>query len=114
MHGGTIVETLVHRCLMLPIWEKRGLMKIQTALEVAKDCGLETVGEAIFNIKLHAVNLFSYSDIQKELAELENTWEWTKSHRKTHDGKTINEDTPVNLILENHIAEDLSDYETNI
>jgi hypothetical protein len=49
---------------------------------------------------------FSYSDIQKEIEELENTWEWTKSHRRTPDGKAINEDTPVNLILEHHIAED--------
>lgn len=89
-------------------------MKIQTAIEIAKDCGLETAGEAIFNIKLHAVNLFSYPDIQKEIEELENTWEWTKSHRRTPDGKAINENTPVNLILEHHIAEDLSDYETNI
>ena len=48
-------------------------MKLQTAIEIAKNCGLETAGEAIFNIKIHAVNLFSYSDIQKELAELENT-----------------------------------------
>lgn len=70
-----------------------------------KNCGLETAGEAIFNIKLHAVNLFSYSDIQKELAELENTWEWTKSHRRTPDGKAINEDTPVNVILKHNITE---------
>ena len=42
-------------------------MKIQTALEVAKDCGLETVGEAIYNVKIHAGSLFSYSDIQKEI-----------------------------------------------
>lgn len=81
-------------------------MKIQTAIEIAKDCGLETAGEAIFNIKLHAVNLFSYPDIQKEIEELENTWEWTKSHRRTPDGKAINENTPVNLILEHYIAED--------
>lgn len=80
-------------------------MKIQTALEVAKDCGLETVGEAIYNIKIHAGSLFSYSDIQKEIAELENTWEWTKSHQKTPNGETISEDTPVNLMLEHHIAE---------
>ena len=49
-------------------------MKIQTAIEIAKDCELETVGEAIYNIKLHAGSLFSYSDIQKEIEELENTW----------------------------------------
>ena len=81
-------------------------MKLQTAIEIAKNCGLETAGEAIFNIKLHAVNLFSYSDIQKELVELENTWEWTKSHRRTPDGKAINEDTPVNAILKHNITED--------
>mgnify|MGYP000377784508 FL=1 len=81
-------------------------MKLQTAIEIAKNCGLETAGEAIFNIKLHAVNLFSYSDIQKELVELENTWEWTKSHRRTPDGKAINEDTPVNVILKHNITED--------
>lgn len=80
-------------------------MKLQTAIEIAKNCGLETAGEAIFNIKLHAVNLFSYSDIQKELAELENTWEWTKSNRRTPDGKAINEDTPVNVILKHNITE---------
>lgn len=49
-------------------------MKLQTALEVAKDCGLATVGEAIYNVKIHAGNLFSYSDIRKEIAELENAW----------------------------------------
>lgn len=81
-------------------------MKLQAAIEIAKNCGLETAGEAIFNIKLHAVNLFSYSDIQKELVELENTWEWTKSHRRTPDGKAINEDTPVNVILKHNITED--------
>lgn len=81
-------------------------MKLQTAIEIAKNCGLETAGEAIFNIKLHAVNLFSYSDIQKELVELENTWEWTKSNRRTPDGKAINEDTPVNVILKHNITED--------
>lgn len=38
--------------------------------------------------------------------ELENTWEWTKSHRRTPDGKAINEDTPVNVILKHNITED--------
>lgn len=81
-------------------------MKLQTALEVAKDCGLATVGEAIYNVKIHAGNLFSYSDIRKEIAELENAWEWTKSHRRTPAGKPITEDTPVNVILKHHITED--------
>jgi len=40
-------------------------MKIQSALEIANACDLETVGEAIYNIQLHAGNLFSYFDVIK-------------------------------------------------
>lgn len=45
-------------------------MRLKTALEIAEDCALETVGEAVYNIKIHSINLFNYSDINKELAEL--------------------------------------------
>ena len=30
-------------------------MKLKTCLEIAKDCNLETVGEALFNISLQSV-----------------------------------------------------------
>nr|DAT57151.1 MAG TPA: hypothetical protein [Caudoviricetes sp.] len=87
-------------------------MKIQQALEIANDCGLETVGEAILNIVIHAPNLFSYYDVDKELNELKSTWNWIKEHRRTSDGKDrINENTKVKLMLDYHIADDLTDYE---
>lgn len=45
-------------------------MKIKEALEIAQDCDLDSVGEVIFNIRLHAGSLFAYKDVTKELQEL--------------------------------------------
>lgn len=45
-------------------------MKIKDALEIGLDCGLETVSEAIFNIELHAMNIFNYDKIKEEFEEL--------------------------------------------
>ena len=49
-------------------------MKLINALEIGNECGLETVGESIYNIEIHAGNLFSYSEINKELAELQSEY----------------------------------------
>jgi hypothetical protein len=87
-------------------------MKIQEALEIANNCGLLTNREAICNIEIHAPSLFRYEDIEKELKELYSTWDWIKEHRRTPDGKyKITEDTNVKLMLDYHIADDLTDYE---
>lgn len=45
-------------------------MTLKAALDIGIGCGLETVDECIYNIELHAVNLFEYSKINDELAEL--------------------------------------------
>lgn len=45
-------------------------MTLKTCLEIGKDCGLETVGEALYNIDLHAMNIFDYSKIVMELEHL--------------------------------------------
>ena len=45
-------------------------MQLRLCLSVAEDCDLETVGEAISNIKIHAGNLFSYDEVKSELIEL--------------------------------------------
>lgn len=45
-------------------------MKLKTACGIALDCGLNTIGEAIMNIDIHAISVFSYSEMNKELAEL--------------------------------------------
>ena len=45
-------------------------MKLKKACEIAHACGLETIGEALFNIELHAMSIFDYTEINKELNEL--------------------------------------------
>lgn len=45
-------------------------MKLQTCLEIGRECSLETVGESIYNINLHAGQIFAYSEIGQELKEL--------------------------------------------
>lgn len=45
-------------------------MKLKEALEIGIDCGLKTVRECVRNIDIHALSLFSYSEINKELNEL--------------------------------------------
>ena len=49
-------------------------MKIETAIEIGKNCGLTTVEECIGNIDIHAGNIFPYSEITKELNELYNEY----------------------------------------
>jgi len=45
-------------------------MKFKKCLEIGIDCGLETAGECVRNIYIHASNFFPYSEIQKEIDEL--------------------------------------------
>ena len=45
-------------------------MKLAEAIEIGKECGLETIEEFILNIELHSVSLFSYDKIREELNEL--------------------------------------------
>ena len=45
-------------------------MKLKTALEIGIDCGLETIGESLYNIQIHSPSLFTYAEINKELNEL--------------------------------------------
>lgn len=49
-------------------------MKLISALEMAEASGLETVAEAIFNIRLHAASLFSYGSYMFEVTELLLEW----------------------------------------
>ena len=45
-------------------------MKLIIALKIANDCALTDVGEAIYNIRIHAGNLFTYGEEQNEFDEL--------------------------------------------
>lgn len=72
-------------------------MKLKTALEIGIDCGLETVGECVFNIKMHAGSLFSYNDIGKELTELSLEYDHLKCLCKNAENK----DAKVTLVFLN-------------
>ena len=45
-------------------------MKLVDALKIGDNCGLTDVGEAIYNIRIHAGNLFRYGEEQNEYKEL--------------------------------------------
>lgn len=49
-------------------------MKLITALNIGRDCGLETVSEAILNIDMHAICIFRYEEIPEEMNELETEY----------------------------------------
>ena len=46
-------------------------MKLKKCLELGKACGLTTWEECYDNIYLHAISIFNYSDINKEILELQ-------------------------------------------
>lgn len=45
-------------------------MRLFTCLDIANACCLETVGDAILNIELHAISTFNYGKIEEEISEL--------------------------------------------
>ena len=45
-------------------------MNLYDACEIGYSCGLESIGECIDNISIHAPNIFSYDYVNKELNEL--------------------------------------------
>lgn len=45
-------------------------MKLKNAIELGRDCGLETSEEAVNNILVHDTMLFVYDNIREEEAEL--------------------------------------------
>ena len=47
-------------------------MLLKTALEIAEECGLEQIGDAVMNIRLRAGQIFSYTEMGEELEELED------------------------------------------
>lgn len=49
-------------------------MKLKDAIDIGKGCGLDTVEECVENIEIHAISLFSYDVITKELNELKNEY----------------------------------------
>ena len=47
-------------------------MRLREACNIGLACGLETLGEAVMNIQIHAMNIFTYDEMVKEINELVN------------------------------------------
>jgi len=45
-------------------------MKLAEALRLGYDCGMKTVDDCLFNVHLHAMNLFPYAEMNAEESEL--------------------------------------------
>lgn len=69
-------------------------MKLIEALELAEACGLKTVGDAIFNVDLHAGQLFAYTKIKEECDEMINEWLAVKN-----GNSKFNLDTPIHDVM---------------
>ena len=50
-------------------------MSFKECLEIGKGCGLETVGEALSNICIHAIQIFAHGAVFTELDELYDEFE---------------------------------------
>ena len=60
-------------------------MKLETALEIGGDCGLETVGECLYNIQIHALSLFPLHEIRAQVDELKLEYEALKRCTNTNN-----------------------------
>jgi len=54
-------------------------VKLKDAIELGKDCGLNTIEECIINVEVHAINFFPYKKINEELKELYEGYEEVKN-----------------------------------
>lgn len=50
-------------------------MRLIKCLEIGKSCDLETVGEAMLNIDMHAISIFDYEKLTEELREMYDEFE---------------------------------------
>lgn len=62
-------------------------MTLKEACKIGKATGCRTVGEAILNIEIHAVSLFSWPEMVSELREL------------AEDAAGIDDDCPIEKVL---------------
>lgn len=46
------------------------IMTLKTCLDIGRECGLKTVGDAVFNIDMLATHIFEYGAIAEEENEI--------------------------------------------
>ena len=65
-------------------------MHLLTALDIGKECVLDTIGEALYNIDLRAGQIFTYNEINEELKQLYSEWNTIKLNSEfTSDSSVI-------------------------
>lgn len=74
-------------------------MTLKNAIEVAIDCNLETVGEAVFNVDMHCLSMFS--NARPELDELHK--EFNLFLREGLITKETDLNSALNILLGNKI-----------
>ena len=76
----TIFLILVYMCGIGASWwedsklqlaKRGGFMKLKECLELGKECGLTTWEDCYVNVDLHAMCIFKYDEINKEILELQ-------------------------------------------
>lgn len=45
-------------------------MTLSKAIDIAEGCGLSNIEEAVLNVDIHAISIFSYDKLSQELGEL--------------------------------------------
>lgn len=71
-------------------------MKLLRALELAEECGLETVGEAIRNVRIHSPSLFKLEEIDAEIHEMMTEW-----YRVLHlCSLSVNRDSSIKEVID--------------
>lgn len=45
-------------------------MKLKQCIDIAENCGLNTLGDAVLNVDIHAMSIFDYRKLSGELMEL--------------------------------------------
>jgi hypothetical protein len=52
------------------LYKENKNMTLKTCLEIGLDCKLETIGEAVYNIDLHAISILDYNTMNQEISHL--------------------------------------------
>lgn len=67
-------------------------------IQIAEDCGLTTLGEAVLNIDMHCMSIFSYDKINEELKELYS------EYKSVVDNYGFDKDTTIEHYLKRGIC----------
>lgn len=78
-------------------------MLVREALEIGLECGLETVGEAVLNIQIHAASLFGYSDIPNEVGEL------LKDEKALYSETSFTNESAIPIVIAHLVGQDVDE-----